>query len=86
MYAYMYILNFTTYFVATQLLIAPQGPHCFIPSREGPSPSPFSPLNARGCVREPPVEAPCHTFRTFSAMCNVYMPAPPRFFFFFCLL
>ena len=40
------------------ILIAPRGPHRFIPSGEGASPSPFGPLNARGCVHEPPCGGP----------------------------
>ena len=40
------------------ILIAPRGPHRFIPSGEGASPSPFGPLNARGCVRQPPCGGP----------------------------
>ena len=40
------------------ILIAPRGPHRFIPSGEGASPSPFGPLNARGCVHEPPMASP----------------------------
>ena len=40
------------------ILIAPRGPHRFIPSGEGASPSPFGPLNARGCVCEPPCGGP----------------------------
>ena len=40
------------------ILIAPRGPHRFIPSGEGASPSPFGPLNARGWVHEPPWGGP----------------------------
>ena len=40
------------------ILIAPWGPHRFIPSGEGASSSPFGPLNARGCVHEPPCGGP----------------------------
>ena len=35
------------------ILIAPRGPHRFIPSGEGASPSPFGPLNAGVRVRAP---------------------------------
>ena len=34
------------------------GPHRFIPSGEGASPSPFGPLNVRGWVCEPPCGGP----------------------------
>ena len=44
--------------VPQPILIAPRGPHRFIPSGEGASPSPFGPLNARGCVHEPPCGGP----------------------------
>ena len=44
--------------MAQPILIAPRGPHRFIPSGEGASPSPFGPLNARGCVHEPPCGGP----------------------------
>ena len=40
------------------ILIAPRGPHRFIPSGEGASPSPVGPLNARGWVRQPPWGGP----------------------------
>ena len=40
------------------ILIAPRGPHRFIPSGEGASPSPFGPLNARGWVHKPPWGGP----------------------------
>ena len=40
------------------ILIAPRGPHRFIPSGEGASPSPFGPLNACGSVQEPPWGGP----------------------------
>ena len=44
--------------IAQPILIAPRGPHRFIPSGEGASPSPFGPLNARGCVHKPPCGGP----------------------------
>ena len=40
------------------ILIAPRGPHRFIPSGEGASPSPFGPLNAGVRVCEPPCGGP----------------------------
>ena len=40
------------------ILIAPRGPHRFIPSGEGASPSPFGPLNASVRVCEPPCGGP----------------------------
>ena len=67
MYVYMCVCDptFVLYFkfswqilMPQPILIAPRGPHRFIPSGEGASPSPFGPLNARGCVHEPPCGGP----------------------------